>query len=483
MSISTDILSRLEDHVIGGGLIASGDKLLLGISGGADSSALLYLFSRLRYLHNLSLLAVHVNHQLRADASDADEKHVKELCVRLNVPLIIRKLNLTPGADLENRARIARFEAFHNVLKSYRFQKIVLGHHKWDQAETVLLNLLRGSGLSGLSGIRGLQDKICHPLLIFSPEELKKLLTEQSIVWREDESNFQNQYTRNRLRNELIPKLQDEYNPQVKDKLCDAAAIISKADIYIRERAQRKYKKLLLVISKEQLILSLPDLIRAPDIEQYYIMRFAYQAIAGVELDFLSTHVREIKGIMFAEGSKYISLPHGVYVRKQYQELIFSSQCLDHNPGPAQELIIEPERARAVHMDHRFSFKYLKVLPHDYKELDKNHAMIDLDKLTGSILIRSRKEGDRFMPLGMKDMKKLKDFFIDEKVAKYDRDLVPIFADGEKLIWVCGHRIDERVKVDKSSSRFLMIKAEPLTSKPRRAASRLKRGNYEFDEL
>ncbi|MDD4100522.1 MAG: tRNA lysidine(34) synthetase TilS, partial [Candidatus Cloacimonetes bacterium] len=97
--------------------------------------------------------------------------------------------------------------------------------------------------------------------------------------------------------------------------------------------------------------------------------------------------------------------------------------------------------------------------------------------------IRSRKEGDRFMPLGMKDMKKLKDFFIDEKVAKYDRDLVPIFADGEKLIWVCGHRIDERVKVDSSSSRFLMIKAEPLTSKPKRAASRLKRGNYEFDEL
>ena len=118
MSISTEILSRLEEHVIGRGLVTNGDKLLLGISGGADSSALLYLFSRLRYHHNLSLLAVHVNHQLRAEDSDLDEKHVKELCVHLNVALIIRRITLEPGADLENRARGARFEAFRSVLQS-----------------------------------------------------------------------------------------------------------------------------------------------------------------------------------------------------------------------------------------------------------------------------------------------------------------------------------------------------------------------------
>lgn len=483
MSISTEILSRLEEHVIGRGLVTNGDKLLLGISGGADSSALLYLFSRLRYHHNLSLLAVHVNHQLRAEDSDLDEKHVKELCVHLNVALIIRRITLEPGADLENRARGARFEAFRSVLQSYRFHKIVLGHHKWDQAETVLLNMMRGSGLSGLGGIKALQGDVCHPLLIFSPDELKQMLQEQKLFWREDATNMHNHFTRNRLRNDLIPKLQAEYNPQIKEKLCDEARIISEADTYIKERALRKYRKLLLDVTKERLILSLPDILKAPDIEQYYILRFAYQTLANIELDFLGVHLREVKTIMSAKGCKYVSLPHSVYVIKQYQELVFSTQSQELHPEASEELIIEPERARAVHMDHRFSFKYLKVLPHNYKEQDRNHAMIDVDKLTGDICIRSRREGDRFIPLGMKGLKKLKDFFIDEKVAKYDRDLVPIFADGEKLIWVCGHRIDERVKVDKSSSRFLMIKAEPLTSKPRRAASRLKRGNYEFDEL
>lgn len=482
MSISTEILSRLEEHVIAGGLIASGDKLVLGISGGADSTALLYLITRLRYVYNLSLLAVHVNHQLRGEASDADEKTVKSLCVSFNVPLIIRKILLEPGADLENRARSARFEVFHNVLDNYRFHKIVLGHHKWDQAETMLLNLIRGAGLTGLSGIKPLQDRICHPLLIFSPEELKELLKEQNITWCEDETNRQNHFTRNRLRNELIPLIQKDFNPQFKERLVEEAKIISEADAYIKERALRKYKKVALDISKERVILSLPDIIKAPNIEQYYLMRFAYQALSNVELDFMSAHFKEIQGILGSEGSKYISLPRGIFVKKQYQELIFSTVARDVQANPAEELVIEAERSRAVHMDHRYSFKYIKVLPANFQELDRKHAIIDADKLCGNILIRSRRDGDRFIPLGMKDFKKLKDFFIDEKVPKYDRDLVPLFADGEKLFWICGHRIDNRVKVDESTTRYLMIVAEPLKQKPKRA-SRIKRGLYEFDEL
>lgn len=483
MSVSTEILTRLEAHVVARGLFASGDKLVLGLSGGADSSALLYLFAKLRYKYNLSLLAVHVNHQLRGASSEADERAVKELCSRFGIPLIVRKITLAPGADLENRARAARFEVFQTVLDSYRFGKIVLGHHQWDQAETLLLNLFRGAGLTGMAGIKMVQAKVYHPLLIFTPVELKQLLTEQKVSWCEDESNVQNQYSRNRLRNELIPHLEREYNPQLQERLAEAAQIISEADQYIRERAFRRYKKLLLDISRERIIISLLDLKKAPNIELFYILRFAYEALSGVEQDFMSAHFREIKSIMEASGSKYIRLPQGIFVKKQYQELIFSSVAADVLCQPAEALIIEPERARAVHMDYRFSFKYLKVLPANYKELDRLHVVLDIDKLQGNILIRSRQAGDRFIPLGMQDFKKLKDFFIDEKVPKYDRDLIPIFSDGEKLFWICGHRIDERVRVDESSTRYLMIAAEPFTQKPKRAASRIKRGLNEFDEL
>lgn len=483
MNPSSEILARLEEHIQKQNLIVSGDKLILGVSGGSDSTALLYLFTRLRYNYNLSLLVVHVNHQLRGEASDADEKAVRELCIKLNVPLIIRKLQLDPGADLENRARSARFEIFHNVLNNYRFKKIVLAHHKWDQAETMLMNLIRGAGLTGLAGIKAFQDKVCHPLLIFSPEELREMLQKLNIRWREDQSNFENRFTRNRLRNELIPMIQKEFNPQFKDKLVEEARIIGEAEVYIRDKVTRKFRKICLEQARDRVILSLPDIFKAASIEQYYILRYAYQSITNVELDFLSTHIKEIQAIMLAEGSKYISLPRGVYVKKQYQELIFSSNEQDVQSNPSEELQLEAERSRAVHMDYRFSFKYLKILPDDYQSLDRYHAVIDADKLTGSISVRSRRDGDRFIPLGMKDFKKLKDFFIDEKVPKYDRDLIPIFADGEKLIWICGYRIDNRIRVDEHSSRFLMISAEPLATKPKRAASRVKRGLYEFDEL
>jgi tRNA(Ile)-lysidine synthase len=148
-----------------------------------------------------------------------------------------------------------------------------------------------------------------------------------------------------------------------------------------------------------------------------------------------------------------------------------------------EDLIIESERSRVVHMDHRFSFKYLNVLPAEIEEMDGYKVILDADKIVGKIRIRSRRDGDRFIPFGMNGFKKLKDFFIDEKVAKYDRDTIPIFADEEKILWVCPFRLDNRVRYDESSSRFLSIEAESLIKKSNRAASRKKRGTNEFDEL
>ncbi len=369
------------------------------------------------------------------------------------------------------------------MLSVYRFHKIVLGHHRWDLAETTLMNLVRGAGLGGLSGIKTLQNNVLHPLLIFQPEELTRLLTEQKISWCTDATNLENHFTRNRLRNQLIPQIEADYNPRFKEKLAEAALIISDADEYIKEHSLQRYKRLVLDASKERIWLNLSALQKVSKIEQYYILRYAFQALSGQEQDFMGAHFREIQAIMEAEGSKYTSLPRGIFVKKQYQELIFSNLPQDLETQPAEELIITEERSRVVHMDYRFSFKYLKVLPNDYLQWNPLKTVLDLDKLSGPLKLRSRQPGDRFIPLGMKNFKKLKDFFIDEKVAKYDRVLIPVFTDSEKLIWVCGHRLDERVRVDENSSRFLRIIAEPLSQKPKRAANRIKRGIDEFDEL
>lgn len=483
MSQSNEYLKRLVGFAQKEQILRKGEKLLLAVSAGADSTAMLYLYSRLRFSYNLSLLAVHINHQLRGIASDQDEEQIKKLCLQLNVPLIIRHIELKGPQDLENRARIARFEIFNQILESYKFDKVLLAHHKADLAETVLINLLRGSGLSGMAGIKPLQDKVVHPMLDFMPQELKELLNSVKITWREDESNSDPGFTRNRIRTELIPQLKQIYNPQITQLLANEASVLLQADKYIEEKANRRFKKICLENSLERIILSLPDLLRVPQIEQYYILRKAYRLVSGTKQDFFRVHMHELESLFETEGSKHISLPHSIYAIKQYQELIFSSVREDIEPQPAEELIIEGERARAVHINYRFSFKYLKVLPPDCAEYQRNKVILDADKIVGRIRIRTRREGDRFIPFGMNGFKKLKDFFIDEKIPKYDRDLIPIFEDEEKIIWLCGFRPDNRVRYQETSSRYLAIEAESLLKKPNRAANRKKRGSNEFDEL
>ena len=324
---------------------------------------------------------------------------------------------------------------------------------------------------------------IAHPMLAFGPEELKALLRENHIAWREDASNEDPRFTRNRIRNTLMPHLAENYNPQIRDKLAEEATILRQAEQYILERALRRYKKICLDNSHGRVIISIPDLLKAPQIECFYLLREAYSMVSGTTQDFFQSNLREIEGLLDAMGSKYISLPHQVYAIKRYQELLISSFEEDVKAPPTQELMIESDRSRAVHMDHRFSFRYLKVLPADDEEVMGTRVILDAGKIVGKIRIRSRREGDRFIPFGMNGFKKLKDFFIDEKVAKYDRDMIPILEDDEKILWICPYRLDNRVRYDANSSRYLCIDAENLINKSNRAASRKKRGINESDEL
>ncbi|MFO7659542.1 MAG: tRNA lysidine(34) synthetase TilS, partial [Candidatus Cloacimonadaceae bacterium] len=172
-------------------------KLVIAVSGGADSVALLHLLHQIRTDLHLSLLAVHVNHHLRGKESDADEQFVRKLCDRLNVQMIVKHLKLDSEADLENQARIRRNAILHNVLKSYKFDYIALAHQKNDQAETILMNLTRGAGITGMGGIKPVTDSIVRPLLPFSKAEIEAWLKQNKYVWREDKSNQDKRFTRN----------------------------------------------------------------------------------------------------------------------------------------------------------------------------------------------------------------------------------------------------------------------------------------------
>ncbi|MBW6514864.1 MAG: tRNA lysidine(34) synthetase TilS [Candidatus Syntrophosphaera sp.] len=475
-------LSRLHGYVHEKKLFPAGAKLLICCSGGADSVALLYLFSRLRSLMHVTLLAVHVDHQLRGAESEADAELVKEHCQQLNVPVIVRKVRLESGTDLENQARKKRFEVFQQILELYRFDFIVTGHHNNDQTETMLMNLFRGAGLNGMAGIKPRSGNILHPLLCFNKSELIDLLQHEKISWREDASNQDLSFRRNWVRHTLIPLLAKEVNPAVGEKIGLQAQIFEEAELMVRQKVKPLLRKAALEQSPERVVLSLPVLRRYGRLEQYYVLREALVSIAGTERDFFLHNFEELRGLMDSAGSKYILLNNGVTARKQYDELIIAeSQPPREVPEPYS---VEEDRSRAVYGEFRFSFKILKVLPAQRHE-DRFNVYLDADKISFPFKIRSRSPGDRFMPLGMTQQQKLKDFFINSKVPKFERDHVPIFDDGAKIFWIAGHRPDARAAIEPGTTRFLYISAERVHEKPMRAANRSKRTGEtnEPDEL
>ncbi len=464
-------IAKLRNYIREKNLFSAEVKLLLGVSGGSDSIALLYLFSLLRSEIDITLLAVHINHQLRGEESEADAVLVRDVCQKLGVPLIVRKINLTDKS--ENQARQKRFEAFQQVLDAYQFDYIVTGHHSNDQTETMLLNLFRGAGLSGLAGLRPRSGKVLHPLLCFSKKELQDLLVEAQIPWREDSSNQELNYRRNWIRHKLLPLLEQEINPQISTSLGTQAEIFADAEDMILKRMKSLLKKVVLEQDNQKVILSLSALKHFSKLEQYYIIREVIAEISGSRRDFFAHNFENIINLYSAEGSKKVSLNNGIEAVKEYDKLIikFSEES---QPIP-EPIVVEEDRSRVVWGDYRFSFKVLKVLPNCFSR-DPLTVYIDADKIKYPFVIRSRKPGDRFIPFGMKQMVKLKDFLINCKVSKYERDYIPIFDDGEKIFWVTGKRLDQRVAIDDNSTRFLHITAEKIREKQLRPANRSRIG-------
>jgi len=474
-----EALKRLEKNITENKLIQNGEKLLLGCSGGADSNAMLYLFSRLRVSLNLTLLAVHINHQIRGAESDKDEQSVKELCIKLNIPIIIHRINIPEKGNLENQARKKRMESFNKVLESYKMDKILLAHQREDQVETVILNLLRGSGISGMAGIKPVSGKIVHPLLCFSRKDLEDILNKAGITWRTDSSNQDNKFRRNFLRNELIPLLEKEFNPELKKHLSQLADYFAQAESIFKQKNKTHFKHLCLDQQPGKIVLDKNSLLKLNKIERYYLLRDVFQQVCACDSDFFAVHYQAIENVLCTHGSKTLCLPHKITVIKQYEELIVQIES-EKEPQDIEPLLIDADRTLAVYGNYRFTFKYLRILPKEQKIVgEEEQVIIDADKVKSPFYIRFRKPGDKFIPFGMTQFKRLKEFFIDEKVPKYERDSIPVFDDGEKLFWIAGLRLDNRVRYDESTTRYLQITAHTISSKSRKAIHKKIRGNNE----
>ena len=459
-------------------LLDKREKILLGVSAGSDSLSMLQSFFSIKEKYKLKLLAAHVNYKQRGEDSNEDFLHVKKFCEERNILFISN--NYTKKSSSEDSFRIFRYDFFEKIAKKNKIETIAVAHNKNDLSETVLLKFLRGAAFKGLSGINPLikkskRLKIIHPMLNFTKREINDFLKSQNIPWREDKSNKDTKYLRNYIRLELIPLIKERINPQIDENLIKTSKIFNENDIYWEKLSKTKYKRILIKGSSDEkhLVFKISKLLLEPSILRFYIYKKIFSELTKSTCDIYYGNFLEIENVLESDGSKMVQLPHKILVIKEYGILKFQMEQGVEKTLSKPFIINKPLKI-FIYDGYRISMIKKKLLPEDY-DSDKNIAYFDMDKLIFPLILRHYFPGDIFSPLGMgKKSKKIKKFFIDEKISKFERKRILIFTDSKKIVWIANYRFAEDCLATKESKSILRVKIEKIEHS--RSASRINRG-------
>ncbi|MEN6413365.1 MAG: tRNA lysidine(34) synthetase TilS [Veillonellales bacterium] len=456
------MLERVKEWIHCHGLINREEKVLAACSGGPDSLALVHILRRLRSEYNISLAVAHVNHMLRGTESDEDARFVAEYCQSAGLDcyqtaIPVARLAAASGRSVEDAGRIARYQFLRQVAADLGGAVIATGHHRDDQAETVLIHLLRGAGSAGIRGMLPKNNGIIRPLLPISRAEIAAYCREQGLEPRVDSSNEHTDYLRNRIRIQLLPELAEQYNPAVKESLCRTAAIVGDEHDYIRAQAEKVWP----------LLASRQDggwLIDGQQVNELHIalqreiFRLAIEKKQGCLTGISFYHVeRLIEMVRHAFVGSRLELPGGLIARKDYSGLWLGTPL---PPGPWAGIrppgipLVIPGYTDIPQIGCQVK---AKICTEKAEEKGRQVAVFDWQALAPPLYVRTRLPGDRFSPLGLGGSKKVKDFLIDAKVPRKIRDRVPIICDGRGILWLGGYRQDERGKISDQTTDYLQL--------------------------
>jgi tRNA(Ile)-lysidine synthase len=460
-------------------MLSFNDRVLIGISGGPDSVTLLNVLLSFKRKYNLSFFIAHLDHMLRGKESDEDVNFVKNITRELGLPCEVKSCNLTKIArkehlTLEEAAREYRYKFYSETAKKFKANKIALGHNADDQVETVLMRFLRGSGLEGLMGIPPVRGKIIRPLIECSREEIEEYCKENKIDYRVDSSNKEVVYFRNKIRLELLPLLSKGYNKNIKDITLRLRNIVSEVSAYLNQETELLFREVARRESPEIVIIDLKKFTSLPLALKRRIIRKAIEVVKGNLYSISFRHNNEIlKLTEYQLGEKEIYLPDNLMAKKIYNKIMIyrkriSKEQTEEMLAPWEYDISIPGKTKIKSLDIEVEIKILD--PADIKsslyftrKKSKGEFLefIDYNKVKPPLKLRNRRSGDRFYPLKMKGLKKVKDFFIDNKIPKSHRDLIPILVDSEdKIIWIVGMRLDDRVKINSDTKKVLYVKTK-----------------------
>ena len=438
-------------------LFNPGDTVIVAISGGADSTALLDLLSSLPEF-SPRLVAAHLNHCLRGTESDADEEFVRSLTTLYGIPIEsgridVREMATKQGLNLEDAGRRARISFLNEIRTRWQASAIALAHHADDQAETVLMRLLRGSGMTGLSGMAYHNEHgRIRPLLNISRAEIEEYLKVRGLGYREDASNLDTTFLRNRIRHELLPLLQ-HYNPAIRKCLTTTAELLSDENRFLKQLTEGIVERVC-CLDGDIAVCNISMLLEEPLPLRRRFFRLVLEKLVGSLDHFSNRHIMALEQLIDSHRpNACLNLPQGVTALREYDTLLF--RLSDDLPADiASEFVIEkPGRYEFPNGDSLTLD--LAPGPANFSKFRPDTAFFDLDKTPFPWRVRTFRSGDRIVPLGMSNSKKVKELFIDNKIPLNRRRLNPLVFSGDTLIWVCGLRTSQLARVDSASTRII----------------------------
>lgn len=435
------------------------EHVLAAVSGGADSTALLYLLDSCKKDLGIVLHIAHLNHMIRKKDADLDVRYVQGLAQNLGIPMTVESVDVPDFAgenklSLETAARKLRYDFYERVANQIGANKIAVGHSADDNVETFLMRLLRGTGIKGLCGIPPKRGKIIRPLIRIWRRQIEDYVGSLKLVPRRDYTNYETKYMRNRVRMKMIPQLK-LYNLNIKEIILQTILLLTDDSEYLEIKTEEALGQTLISSTDSEIRIEIAKLQKLEDPIQGHLVRKAIEKVKGNLSDLTYIHVCDILDKIDAKEKWELHLPGGIFIIGNRGELIISREKREIPPGKSYSY--------SISVPGEVEIKEIgKKLRADFSEKQTNDdgpniAYIDYAALGKNLIVRSKKDGDRFQPLGMRGTKKLQDLFVDEKIPAEHRDSIPIVESGGKIIWVGGMRIDERAKVTGQTEKVVKL--------------------------
>lgn len=457
------MLDKVKRYIKFNNMLEDGDSVVVGVSGGADSMCLLSVLIELGF----DVKVVHINHMIRGEDADEDMRYVEKFCEDKGIKCFsfsydVESIAKEKKLSCEEAGRWLRYETFYKVMKENACEKIAVAHNAGDNAETILHNLFRGTGIKGLVGILPNRDQIVRPLLCVTREEIEAYLESKNITYRIDATNFENIYTRNKIRNTVLSYAKDNINKNVVEHITNAGQMIKEIDDFVSKEGDKAYEEFA-SLKDGKVYIRIEGFMDLHPVIKKYIIRKGILSVTESLKDITFTHIANVLELFSSTVSKSVNLPYELVARRTYEEVVLEKlvKCQSCNENNTYVEIdsygefsvgLKGEKLLVT----KCSLEEWEGLENKYEEKIYT-KWLDCDILDRNLVIRTRRTGDYIVVDDKGSRKKIKTLFIDLKIPKEQRDEVLLLADGNEIVWIIGHRINYNFRITKDTKEIIRL--------------------------